>query len=151
MGFVVEDDVLEVMEAVMGAVFEREGFDVAAAAVAATDLRRGDEPLGARTAPTTRFGIELQDLGEAVAGDRVQGVLGRARRRRGRSRNQRRPRELARSDLDALTEFAKQYGARGLVWAFVEDGEPGGRRCEVPHRGEGRRQGALARRDGDVL
>jgi aspartyl-tRNA synthetase len=31
-------------------------------------------------------------------------------------------RELPRSELDALTEVAKQHGAKGLVWAFVEDG-----------------------------
>ena len=30
-------------------------------------------------------------------------------------------RELTRSDLDALTELAKQHGAKGLVWAFVQD------------------------------
>jgi aspartyl-tRNA synthetase len=33
------------------------------------------------------------------------------------------PRELPRSELDALTELAKQHGAKGLVWAFVQDGE----------------------------
>ena len=32
-------------------------------------------------------------------------------------------RELPRSELDALTELAKQHGAKGLVWAFVQDGE----------------------------
>jgi aspartyl-tRNA synthetase len=31
------------------------------------------------------------------------------------------PRELPRSELDALTELAKQHGAKGLVWAFVQD------------------------------
>jgi aspartyl-tRNA synthetase len=31
-------------------------------------------------------------------------------------------RELARSDLDSLTELARQHGAKGLVWAFVENG-----------------------------
>ena len=30
-------------------------------------------------------------------------------------------RELPRSELDALTELAKQHGAKGLVWAFVQD------------------------------
>jgi aspartyl-tRNA synthetase len=32
------------------------------------------------------------------------------------------PHELPRSELDALTELAKQHGAKGLVWAFVEGG-----------------------------
>ena len=35
-------------------------------------------------------------------------------------------RELPRSELDALTELAKQYGAKGLVWAFVQAGDEGG-------------------------
>jgi len=30
------------------------------------------------------------------------------------------PAALPRSELDALTELAKQYGAKGLVWMFVE-------------------------------
>jgi aspartyl-tRNA synthetase len=37
------------------------------------------------------------------------------------------PRELPRSELDALTELAKQHGAKGLVWAFVQSEEPGWR------------------------
>ena len=30
-------------------------------------------------------------------------------------------RQLPRSELDALTEFAKGYGAKGLVWMFVQE------------------------------
>ena len=41
-------------------------------------------------------------------------------------------RELPRSELDALTELAKQHGAKGLVWAFVQEAirpsRPGARR-----------------------
>jgi aspartyl-tRNA synthetase len=33
------------------------------------------------------------------------------------------PRDLPRSELDALTELARQHGAKGLVWAFVQEGE----------------------------
>jgi aspartyl-tRNA synthetase len=32
------------------------------------------------------------------------------------------PRDVPRSELDALTETAQRLGAKGLVWAFVEDG-----------------------------
>ncbi len=31
-------------------------------------------------------------------------------------------REMPRSELDALTELARQHGAKGLVWAFIEPG-----------------------------
>ena len=40
------------------------------------------------------------------------------------------PRELPRSELDGLTELAKQHGAKGLVWAFVA-GRRGGWRSPI--------------------
>jgi aspartyl-tRNA synthetase len=120
MAFVHEDDVIDATEAVMGAVFERAGFDVApppwprmtfAEAVARYGIDR----------PDTRFGLELHDLSEAVKASEFrvfadtlanQGVI------RGINAGRR---ELPRSDLDALTELAKQHGAKGLVWAFVQE------------------------------
>ncbi len=75
--------------------------------------------------PDTRFGLELHDLGGALAetefqvfanalatGGVVKGINAGAR-------------ELSRAELDALTELAKQHGAKGLVWAFVQDGGAG--------------------------
>jgi len=121
MAFVHEDDVIECMEAVMGAIFEREGFEVPlppwprmtfAEAVARYGIDR----------PDTRFGLELKDLGDALTSSRFQvfaNVLATGGVVRGINAG---PRELPRSDLDALTELAKQHGAKGLVWAFVEDG-----------------------------
>jgi aspartyl-tRNA synthetase len=121
MAFVHEDDVIDATEAVMGSVFEREGFDVApppwprmtfAEAVARYGIDR----------PDTRFGLELHDLGEALKATEFKvfasvlhsddGVV------RGINAGRR---ELARSDLDGLTELAKQHGAKGLVWAYVQD------------------------------
>jgi aspartyl-tRNA synthetase len=68
--------------------------------------------------PDTRFGLEIADLTDAVRntefkvfrstideGGVVQGINS------GR-------RELPRSELDGLIEFAQGAGARGLVWAF---------------------------------
>jgi aspartyl-tRNA synthetase len=121
MAFVAEDDVIETMEAVMGAVFERTGFGVPpppwprmtfADAVARYGTDR----------PDTRFGLELKDVGEAVAGTEFKvfaGALARGGVVRGINAG---ARDLPRSELDALTELAKQHGAKGLVWAFVEDG-----------------------------
>jgi aspartyl-tRNA synthetase len=120
MSFVDEDDVIETMEAVMEAVFATAGFAVApppwqrmtfAEAVGRYGIDR----------PDTRFGLELKDLGGAVAdsefkvfatllaaGGLVKGINAGAR-------------ELPRSELDALTDLAKQHGAKGLVWAFVQE------------------------------
>jgi aspartyl-tRNA synthetase len=120
MSFVHEDDVIECMEAVMSAVFQRSGFEVAtppwprmtfAEAVARYGIDR----------PDTRFGLELHDLGEALATTEFKvfaGAIGSGGVVRGINAG---PRELPRSDLDALTELAKQHGAKGLVWAFVQE------------------------------
>ena len=71
--------------------------------------------------PDTRFGLELHDLGEALGGSEFKvfaGALARGGVVRGINAG---ARELPRSELDALTELAKQHGAKGLVWAFVQD------------------------------
>jgi aspartyl-tRNA synthetase len=120
MSFVNEDDVIESMEAVMGAIYEREEFEVAPPPWPRMTF---DEAVGrfGIDRPDTRFGLELADLGDAVAGSQFQvfaSVLSSGGVVKGINAGQR---ELARSDLDALTELAKQHGAKGLVWAFVQD------------------------------
>ena len=128
MAFVDEDDVIECMEAVMGAVFERERFDVPPPPWPRMTFAEAVSRFGIDR-PDTRFGLELHDLGDALARHRVQGVRRRARRRAAWCAGSTpAPRELPRSELDALTELAKQHGAKGLVWAFVQDGRAGARR-----------------------
>ncbi len=120
MAFVEEDDVIDCMEAVMGAVFEREGFDVPAPPWPRMTFAEAVSRYGIDR-PDTRFGLELHDLGEAVAGSAFKvfaEVLGSGGVVRGINAG---PRELPRSDLEALTELAKQHGAKGLVWAFVQE------------------------------
>jgi aspartyl-tRNA synthetase len=71
--------------------------------------------------PDTRFGLELQDLGEALKGTEFKvfaGALSSGGVVRGINAGQR---EMPRSDLEALTDLAKQHGAKGLVWAFVQE------------------------------
>ncbi len=121
LAFVEEDDVIEMMEAVMGAIFaavpsfevppppwRRMGYDEAV-------LRFGVDR------PDTRFGLEIQELGEALASTEFKvfaGALSTGGVVRGINAG---ARELPRKDLDELTELAKQYGAKGLVWAFVQE------------------------------
>jgi aspartyl-tRNA synthetase len=119
MAFVAEDDVIETMEAVMGAVFERAGFDVPAPPWPRMTFAEAVARYGSDR-PDTRFGLELRDLGEAVAGTEFQvfsGALSAGGVVRGINAG---AHELPRAELDALTELAKQHGAKGLVWAFVE-------------------------------
>jgi aspartyl-tRNA synthetase len=122
MSFVGEDDVIETMEAVMGAVFAAAGFEVPAPPWPRMPYREAMDRFGVDR-PDTRFGLELRDLGEAVAGTEFgvfAGALGSGGVVRGLNAGRR---ELPRSELDGLTELAKRHGAKGLVWAFVlEDG-----------------------------
>ena len=104
--------------------------------------------------PDLRFGLEIADLGAELAGTEFQvfaGVLASGGVVRGLNAG---AREVPRSELDALTEHAKRYGAGGLVWAFVqEDGTWRSPIGEVPHRGAARRAVTrkLAGRPGDLL
>jgi aspartyl-tRNA synthetase len=120
MAFVDENDVLELTEAVIGAVFTRAGFGVPAPPWPRMTHAEAVSRFGSDR-PDTRFGLELKDLGDALrqtefkvfagalqGGGVVRGINAGAR-------------ELPRSELDALTELAKQHGAKGLVWAFVGD------------------------------
>ncbi len=126
MAFVQEDDVIECMEAVMAAVFEREAFAVAPPPWPRMTFAEAVSRYGIDR-PDTRFGLELQDLGDAVTGTEFKvfaDTLSAAGVVRGINAG---PRELARSDLDSLTDLAKQHGAKGLVWAFVQPEEEGWR------------------------
>ena len=124
MGFVEEDDVLEMMEAVMSAVFAVNAFDVAPAPWPRMTHAEAMSRFGSDR-PDTRFGLELVDLGGPLAASEFKvfsGALGSGGVVRGINAG---ARELPRSELDGLTDFVKQYGAKGLVWAFVEDGPDG--------------------------
>ncbi len=126
MAFVDEDDVIEMMEAVMGAVFEREGLDVDPPPWPRMTFAEAVSRFGSDR-PDVRFGLELHDLGEVVARSEFQvfaNVVSGGGVVRGINAG---PRELPRSELDALTDLAKRHGAKGLVWAFVQDGQPGWR------------------------
>ncbi len=120
MAFVNEDDVIETMEAVMGAVFGREGFGVPPPPWPRMTFAEAVSRFGSDR-PDTRFGLELADLGEALSATEFKvfaGVLASGGVVRGINAGRR---ELPRSELDALTQLAKQHGAKGLVWAFVEN------------------------------
>jgi aspartyl-tRNA synthetase len=122
MSFVEEDDVIEVMEAVMAAVFEEADFQVPPPPWPRVTFAEAVSRYGIDR-PDRRFGLELRDLGEAVRESQFKvfaDVLASGGVVRGINAG---PREVPRSELDALTQLAKQHGAKGLVWTFVQDGE----------------------------
>jgi aspartyl-tRNA synthetase len=123
MGFVEEDDVIGVIEGVMARVFEAAAFECAPPPWPRMGYDEAMLRFGSDR-PDTRFGLEIADLSEAVAGTEFRvfsGVLESGGVVRGINAGRR---EAPRSELDALTEVVRRFGAGGLVWAFVgEDGE----------------------------
>jgi aspartyl-tRNA synthetase len=121
MSFVTEDDVIELLETVFTAVFESEDFDVPAAPWPRLTWAEAMSRWGSDR-PDRRFGIELHDLSQAVSGSAFQVFAGALAEASGAVLGVNvGSRELPRSELDALTELAKQHGAKGLVWAFVQE------------------------------
>ncbi len=121
MSFVDEDDVIGAIEGLMARVFEDTGFPVSAPPpwprLTYDDamLRYGSDK------PDVRFGLELCDLGAELAGTEFKvfaGVLDSGGVIRGLNAG---ARDVPRSELDALTEHVKRFGAGGLVWAFVQE------------------------------
>ncbi len=120
MAFVRQDDVIEMMEAVMGEVFARTGFPVSPPPYPRMSYAEAMSRFGSDR-PDTRFGLELVGLGEVLAASAFKvfsGALEAGGVVRGLNAG---ARELPRSELDALTEVAKQHGAKGLVWAYLQD------------------------------
>ena len=147
MAFVQENDVIETMEAVMWAVFERTRFAVPPPPWARMTFSEAVGRFGSDR-PDTRFGLELHDLGGALAQTRFKvfaDVLGSGGVVRAINAG---PRELARSELDGLTGLAKQHGAKGLVWAFVESDQEGWRSPVAKFLSEAEIAGITARLQG---
>ena len=120
MSFVDEDDVIETMEAVMSAVFAAGGLEVAPAPWPRMGYDEAMLRFGSDR-PDTRFGLEISELGALFEGTEFKvfaGALAGGGVIRGLNAG---ARELPRRELDALTELARQHGAKGLVWAFVQE------------------------------
>lgn len=120
-----------------GAFWDEEGVQdaIEASVVAAVEAVRGIEmevPFRRMTwqealdrygtdKPDLRFGMEVVDLGDVVAGSEFavfSNTLASGGVVRGINTGRR---EFPRSRADALTEDAKAQGAKGLVWMVVED------------------------------
>jgi aspartyl-tRNA synthetase len=114
MSFVAEEDVIEVMEAVMTRVFEVAGFEVAPApwprmTYAESMLRYGNDK------PDTRFGMEIRDVSNALRGSEFkvfESVLGGGGVIRAINAG---AREMSRSELDGLNDVVKVHGAKAVA------------------------------------
>jgi aspartyl-tRNA synthetase len=120
MAFVDEDDVIDVIEGLMARVFEAGAFEIPPPPWPRMSYAEAMRRYG-NDRPDVRFGLEIEDLGEALAGTGFKvfaGALGSGGVVRGINAG---AREVPRKDLDALTELVRRFGAGGLVWAFVQE------------------------------
>jgi aspartyl-tRNA synthetase len=114
MSFVDEEDVIEMTEAVMSAVFAATGFDAPPApwprmSYADAMLRYGSDK------PDTRFGLEICDLSDELRGSEFrvfESVLGAGGAVRAFNAG---ARELSRSELDGLNEVVQRHGAKAVA------------------------------------
>jgi len=120
MAFVDEEDVMELIEHVMSRVFEVGGFEVPPTPWPRMGYDEAMLRFGSDR-PDTRLGLEIADVSDVLRASEFkvfQNVLGDGGVVRAMNAG---AREAPRSELDSLTELAQRFGAKGLVWAFVQD------------------------------
>jgi aspartyl-tRNA synthetase len=121
MSFVGVDDVIEVNERLLSHVFERVGGPSLSLPLERLPYDEAISRFGTDR-PDTRFGIELVDLDDILAGTEFKvfaSVIAGGGTVRGINAGKR---EMPRSALDGLISRAQELGAKGLVWAFREGG-----------------------------
>ncbi|MRI83268.1 MAG: aspartate--tRNA ligase [Nitratiruptor sp.] len=125
MSFCTQDEVMEVAEGLIQAIFAEAGIEVP------TPIRRlpykeAMERYGSDK-PDLRYGLELVDVIDLFANTQLK-VFREIAQFRKLNRIKALPvpggSKLTRKEIDALTEFVAKFGAKGLAWVKVkEDGE----------------------------
>jgi aspartyl-tRNA synthetase len=119
MSFVEVDDVIAMNERMLAHVFEAVGGPEISSPMQRMPYAEAMERFGTDR-PDLRFGLELVDLGSALAATEFKvfkSVLESGGSIRGINAGRR---EVPRSELDGFISRAQELGAKGLVWAFRE-------------------------------
>jgi len=119
MSFVGVDDVIELNERLLAHVFAAVGGPAIELPIERLSYDESMRRFGTDR-PDMRFGLELVDLGDALAETEFKvfrGAIESGGAVRGLNAGRR---ELPRSELDGLISRAQELGAKGLVWAFRE-------------------------------
>jgi aspartyl-tRNA synthetase len=120
MSFVDEEDVIEMMEAVMTKVFAVAGVEVPPAPWERVGYDEVMAKYGSDR-PDRRFGLEIVDIGEELRGSEFkvfESVLksgGVVRAINAGAAG------MSRADLDGLNEVVQRHGGKAVAWAVVED------------------------------
>jgi aspartyl-tRNA synthetase len=120
MGFVTEDDVLDVMERLMAKVFAVAGLDVPVPPWERVPYAEAMARWGSDR-PDRRFGLEIVDVGDALRGSDFkvfESVLGSGGVVRAVNVGNR---SMSRSELDGLNEVVQRHGGKAVAWATVEE------------------------------
>ena len=124
MSFVDMDDVLAIQEGYLKKLFhDIKGVDIKLP-LRRMSYQNAMERFGSDK-PDLRFGFELKDISELVKGTEFQ-VFSNALSSGGSVRGiciDNASDKFSRKDIDKLTENAKHYGAKGLVWIRIEADE----------------------------
>jgi aspartyl-tRNA synthetase len=72
--------------------------------------------------PDTRFGMEIHDLSDILKSTEFK-VFSQTIQSGGTVRAIKAQGEFSRKEIDAFTDFVKKYGAKGLAWIALKDGE----------------------------
>jgi aspartyl-tRNA synthetase len=121
MAFVDEEDVIDTMEAVMAAVFEVGGIDVAAPPWPRMSYDEAMLRFGSDR-PDRRFDLEIVDVSQALRGSEFkvfESVLDGGGAVRALNAGLR---EMSRSELEGLNEVIQRHGGKAVAWGFVENG-----------------------------
>ena len=123
MSFIGENDVIKLTEGMMAHLFKD---------VLGTKLKRPflqltyDEAVGryGLDKPDTRFGLELQDISDIVAGSNFK-VFANAVKKGGvvKALNAKGCINFSRKEIDDLTDFVSVYRAKGMAWIKVKENE----------------------------
>jgi aspartyl-tRNA synthetase len=123
MSFIDREDIITVMEGLIARIFrEAKGIDIALPVQRIT-YAEAIQRFGVDN-PDLRFGMELCDLTDIVKGSGFK-VFADVASKGGiiKGINAKGCATFSRKDIDDLTEFVKIYGAKGLAYVKIENGE----------------------------
>ncbi len=151
LSFCTQEDVLETMESCMRHVWKRV-LGIELPQFARLTHRQAFEKYGLDK-PDLRFGLELVDVTSGFAGTEFT-VFRSVIERGGAIVGVRYPggASLSRRDFDALTEIAKQYGGKGMVWLALSRDAPKSPAAKfLSDRNVADVRSALCAHDGDAI
>ncbi len=123
--FLTQDEIMDINEEMMAQLLEKFAGAEVPRPVRRMPYAEAMDKYGSDK-PDLRFGMELIDLNEALAGSQFK-VFAEAIANGGRVKALCVPKgaDMSRAQIDLLTEFARKFGAKGLAWVKVQPAQAG--------------------------